>query len=94
MAKAATQTLMLDTLAGPKPILAPAGWKFDKTAVIVWSQLLWRTRQARQTPPKLKREQAALAGVICELSNILANALGMALPYWEGQAREIIDLEC
>lgn len=82
------QTLILDTICGPKPILAPDDWKFDKSATIVWSTLLRYTCEQRHTP-KSKRDGFVLAGKIDALANVLANSLGMATYYWITQARAI-----
>lgn len=85
------QRLILDTLAGKKEIAAPAGWDFDKTAIITWAKLLElvdlmhteRGRPARRTKAFFHR----LDGQIQILSEVLASALGNAAPYWYDQAR-------
>ena len=84
------QTLILATLSGPKPILAPAGWEFDETAIIVWARLLQLTNESRR-PFKRQRDKFVVAGQIEILAIILANALGMATPYWEQAALEFVE---
>ncbi|MEQ6332913.1 hypothetical protein [Sphingobium sp. MK2] len=84
------QTLTLDTISGPKPLPAPGGWQFDETATTVWSWLLTYTDK-RSQPLKTQRDGHVLDGQIYALSIILANVLGMAPPYWMGQAKEFVD---
>lgn len=88
----ADQTLILDTIAGPREITAPAGWNFDRTAISVWAALIRFTRDSMK-PQKRARDGYVLAGKIGVLSNILANVLGMAEPYWEQQARDAVRKE-
>jgi hypothetical protein len=85
------QTLTRDTIAGTQQLQAPAGWEFDATAVLVWSTLVQRTREMHG-PGARRRTRLAhfrLDGQIEELANVLANALGMAAPYWYDAAREV-----
>jgi hypothetical protein len=86
------QTLTLDTLAGPRPVPAPDGWRFEKTAVIVWAKLLEFTREARG-PFKRQRDQFVVEGQIEALANVLASAIGMAPFYWQQEARRIVGRE-
>lgn len=86
------QTLTLDTIVGPKPVLAPGGWEFDKTATIAWAKLLELVREQRK-PQKLKRDEYVLDGQSLVLSVVLANSLGMASFYWREQARGIVRSE-
>jgi hypothetical protein len=83
-----TQTIILNTVMGPRELPAPEGWEFDKATMIAWSQLLEATR-ASFTPPKLKSDQAHLNGKIVALARLLAAVLGKATFYWEEQAIEI-----
>jgi hypothetical protein len=87
---AETQALTLETIAGPKKIKAPGRWQFDKTAIIVWSRLLQYTRE-RLKPQKRKRDEHELDAQIHALSIVLANSLGMAPPYWELAAKELLN---
>lgn len=80
------QVLRMDTPGGPKPLKAPAGWKFDRTAKSVWAQMIGLVNQPT---PKTLRDRAIKSGQLYILGNVLANALGMAAPYWEDQAREM-----
>ena len=84
-----TQTITIDTIMGPKEILAPEGWVFDKTATITWWKLLWATREGF-TPFKLQRDKQHWSGKIDALSSVLATSLGMAAFYWEQTALEMI----
>lgn len=84
-----TQTIMIETIIGPRPILAPATWEFDKTATVAWAKLLELTRESRM-PHKSLRDRKVLEGQIYILAIVLANALGMAPPYWSGFAFAII----
>jgi len=83
-----TQTLTIDTIVGPKPIDAPAGWEFDKTATTAWSWLLTYTRR-RSEKLKTQRDGYVIDGQIQALAIVLANSLGMAPFYWEKIAREM-----
>lgn len=83
------QTLMIDTPAGTKPIKAPAGWQFDKTAVIAWAWLLTHTRESHKKQ-RLRRHEYQLEAQMEALSIVLASALGMAAYYWREQARDFV----
>lgn len=80
------QELTLDTMMGPRPIAAPAGWEFDKTAVIAWSKLIEETRTKDF---KRLRDKFMVEAKIEALANVLACSLGMATHYWVMAAREI-----
>jgi hypothetical protein len=86
------QTLMLPTLAGPQPIEAPAGWKFDKTGIRVWSKLLEYTEDgfSQVNKRQLQRDEHIRHGRVTLLANILANSFGMAGTYWQDAAFEIV----
>lgn len=86
------QTLMLDTITGPRSILAPTGWEFDKTATIVWARLLTLYRRANK-PFKTQRDRLVHDGKIEIIALVLASALGMATPYWQNAARDIVRAE-
>jgi hypothetical protein len=88
-----TQTLMIDTIAGPKPMKAPGGWEFDDTAKTVWCWLVNYTFDLHDPRHKqrLKRDEFVLKGQVHALAIILANALGMAPFYWENAAKELMN---
>lgn len=83
-----TQTLHIDTIAGPRPLKAPGGWKFDRAGTTAWCWLVTYTGQLRG-PFKRQRDRYVLEGQIHALAIVLSNALGMAPPYWESAAKEI-----
>lgn len=83
-----TQTLTIDTIMGKKKVKAPKGWTFDQTAITVWCWLLNYTYERRQ-PIKRQRDGRELDAKIHALAIVLANAIGMAPPYWEQAAREL-----
>lgn len=82
------RTITIDTIAGRKQILAPAGWQYDKTARIAWTWML-NTVADMTPPPKLVREQHVLDGELHVLAIVMANSLGMAAHYWEQEAKRI-----
>lgn len=90
---AETQTLQIDTIMGKKPLKAPGGWKFDDTAKTVWCWLVNYTYELNDPRKKqrLKRDELVLKGQIHALANVLANSLGMAAPYWEQAAKELMN---
>lgn len=92
MANNETQKVTLQTLSGPHKIVAPGGWKFNTTDIIVWARLMTLTRERRN---KLKRvrDGYVLDGQIEILSIILANSLGMASYYWRKCASELADVK-
>lgn len=83
-----TQTLHIDTLSGLRPLKAPSGWKFDKTATTAWCWLVTYTGQLRGNF-KRQRDRYVLEGQIHALAIVLANAVGMAPFYWEQAAKEV-----
>lgn len=87
MAKERTQILTLPPLAADRQLPAPGGWKFDATAVLVWSALLQHVRESRDLRTmRLKRDLFVCESRIYLLANLLSNALGMAPPYWTSAA--------
>jgi len=80
------QMLTLDTVMGPREIVAPGG-SFDKTATIAWARLLTETRNKDF---KRQRDKFMCEAKIEVLSIVLANAVGMASFYWVMTAREIV----
>ena len=81
------QTLHYSGISGPTTVQAPAGWDFDSTQTKVWLWLCSYTRERINGSIKTQREMRFADGKIEALSLILANTLGMALPYWQGQAK-------
>lgn len=87
-----TQYLMLDTLSGPQPRIAPAGWTFDKTATIAWCKMVTIQRDMNNAPPQTtKRDLAVMQGKIETLGSVLALSLGMAEFYWTQAAQEFAE---
>jgi hypothetical protein len=86
-----TQTLNITTITGPKKLKAPSGWKFDQTAITVWSWLLNYTYERDHQIQKRRRDEHELDAKIHALAIVLANALGMAPPYWENAAKELMN---
>lgn len=91
MSKSETQTLSIDTIVGKKKLKAPKGWKFDQTAISVWSWLLNYTYEKHTQKHKRQRDVHDLDAKIHALAIVLANALGMAPPYWENAAKELMN---
>lgn len=86
-----TQTLNISTITGPKKLKAPSGWEFDQTAITVWSWLLNYTYQRTTQKHKRQRDEHDLDAKIHALAIVLANALGMAPPYWENAAKDFMN---
>lgn len=86
------QTLILETIMGPKDIPAPAGWEFDKTGIRVWVALVNAVKDRRKKQ-KTKRDEHMIDGKIVTLSNILANSLGMSNFFWQDAAEQFADTE-
>lgn len=81
-----TQVVMLDTIIGPQPRLAPASFHFDKTARIAWSRLVHYCDEHEKKSVDsrtLKRDIVKLEAKIEALADILASSLGMAGFYWK-----------
>lgn len=92
MGKTEIQELVIDTVSGPRKLLAPAGWEFGKTETKVWSRLLWATVEHREVSenPRSRKKDVAAAQVRAEaFAQVLADAVGMAPFYWLRAAREI-----
>jgi hypothetical protein len=85
------QWVTLDTIVGPKQLPAPDGWQFGKTDVIVWARLMDCVEIRQQGVLKRRRDEHVFDGKIDELANVLANAHGMASPYWINAAKELTD---
>lgn len=85
-----TQVLTVRTLAGPKYIKAPGGWKFDKCSCIVWHTLL---QLSMKTKFKTRKEAASNADRVTVLANVLADNFGMSTFYWAQAAEEFVKYE-
>lgn len=89
--KLETQKITMKTIAGPKKFTVPAGWTFDETAKRCWYWLVTRTRERWQSKHKRKRDEYELDAQIQVLAIVLSNALGMAPPYWQNAAKELMN---
>lgn len=84
-----TQELTYGSPGGPRKIPAPANWKFDRSATIAWVWLVSTTRKLDSGEIKTIRERRYHEGQIRAFALVLANSLGMALPYWQDRAAEL-----
>lgn len=84
----ATQVLVYDTIVGECLLTAPDGWLFDKGMTIVWARLIEWTRRGYE-PFKTQRDRHVWEGQVYLLALILSK-MGMAPPYWECAAFEIV----
>lgn len=80
------QVVLVDSPMGPRPLHAPSGWTFDKTAKHLWSRFHFVVSE-RAKPQKRRRDEFVLDGQIEVMAIVLANSLGMAWWYWIEQAR-------
>lgn len=80
------QVILVDSPMGPRPLHAPAGWTFDKTAKHLWSRFHFVVSE-RAKPQKRKRDEFVLDGQIEVMAIVLANSLGMTSWYWIEKAR-------
>lgn len=83
-----TQKLPYSSFSGPITILAPATWEFDKGMTTVWARLLELTRRGFE-PFKTQRDKHVWTGQVYILALVLCR-MGMAPPYWEDAALEIV----
>lgn len=84
-----TQVIYHQTYLGKTSSVAPKGWSFDKGSTKAWVWLVNLTRRGFE-PFKTKRDKAVWGGQVYILSVVLSNAIGMAPPYWEACAFEIV----
>lgn len=85
-------TITLNTLVGPRLYPAPGMDLPDGTAKLVWVRLLGTCRRLGEDRYRLKRDRAADEACSAVLATILANAVGMAPPYWIGEADRLKNL--
>lgn len=85
-----TQVIMIDTIMGPQPRFAPAGWVFDKTAKTVWTRAMFVASEIdKMEAGTIKHRKKDLYGAkiaLNTLCDVLASSLGMAGPYWQKAA--------
>jgi hypothetical protein len=85
------EVILVDSPMGLRPLYAPAGWTYDKTARHLWSRL-HHVADLRSEPQKTKRAEAVLDGQIEVLSIVIANSIGMAAWHWMMEAKRIAAL--
>jgi hypothetical protein len=85
------QVILVDSPMGLRPLYAPAGWTYDKTARHLWSRL-HHVADLRREKQKTKRAEAVLDGQIEILSIVIANSIGVASWHWMMEARRIVEL--
>lgn len=86
-----TQVIMIDTIMGPQPRFAPAGWTFDKTAKVAWTRAMFIASDIHRMETGLRKyrrkDLAEANAALYTLCEVLASSLGMAGPYWQQAAK-------
>lgn len=85
-------TITVDTIMGPRLYPAPGMALPDATARTAWVRLLGVHRNLCADRYRLKRDRAADEAVAACLAVLLANAAGMASPYWTDEATRLCRL--
>ena len=79
----------IDSIMGPRRLPAPQMTLPDKTSIHCWSRLLAASRRLGAGGYKTKRAEADDRVQVGILALVLANAVGMAPPFWVMEAERL-----